>query len=92
MMSTLTTDHEFDLMVNYQINIESQSTIVRNAPEDEFQYSLYEINKPYPTYAQYLNGNDFDESLLIMNSFSLEMVTDVQELRRKDFKSSLVMA
>lgn len=61
-------DTEFEIMADYQLAIESKSVIVENALEDPYRYSLYSIAEPYPTYDEYMNGNDFDEAELIAES------------------------
>lgn len=88
----LNLDREFELMVKYQITVESKSVVVKNNKHDEFPYSLYEIVEPYPTYEEYLHCNEFDEGQLIMNSLSLPVLDVVQERRRKEFKPMLILA
>lgn len=79
----LTIENEFDLMVNYQIAIESKSVIITNDLRDKYRYSLYTIVKPFPTYEEYINGNEFDEGTLIKSSSSLDDLTLLQNSRRK---------
>lgn len=72
---------ELDLMVQYTTIIKSRSVIVQNAPNDPDRYTLYEICEPYPSYEEYMNGNEFDEGLLIRNSPSLNLLKLVQSKR-----------
>jgi len=72
-------DSEFELMANYQICIESKAFIVENSKKDLHRFSLYHIEEPYPTYEEYMNGNDFNETTLIRSSNSLEEIKVIQD-------------
>jgi hypothetical protein len=81
-MSTpvLNVEVEFDLMANYQTIIENKSVIIENSDKDEFKYSLFKVKKPYPTYEEYLNGNEFEEGKLIKHSSSIDELQSLQRL------------
>jgi hypothetical protein len=78
----LSVETEFDLMVTYQRTIESKSVIIENDLRDKERYSLYSVSKPFPTYEEFLNGNEFDEQELIMSSSSIDALQLVQDSRR----------
>lgn len=78
----LMVDTELDMMVDYQLAIESKSVIVENALEDPERYSLYSITDNVPTYDDYMNGNDFDEDQLLASSNNKEELKILQEERR----------
>jgi hypothetical protein len=78
----LSVETEFDLMVNYQRTVESKSVIVENDLKDKERYSLYTVSEPFPTYEEFLNGNEFDEQELIMSSSSIDALQLVQDSRR----------
>lgn len=77
----LTIETEFELMADYQTAVETKSIIVENALNDKHRYSLYSIEEPFPTYEEYLNGNDFDEHGLIKSSSSLDELKLLQKTR-----------
>lgn len=79
----LTVDTEFELMLNFQLAIESKSVIVENDVRDKHRYSLYSIAEPFPSYEEYINGDDFDEQKLIKSSSSYDELKLLQEKRRK---------
>lgn len=78
----LNVEQELDLMIEYQNALESKSVIVKNSPRDEFRFSLFEIVEPYPTYNEYLHGNEFDEGQLIKHSASKEEMKKLQAKRK----------
>lgn len=79
----LTVETEFELMADYQMSIESKTVIVMNSLQDKFRYSLYSISEPFPTYDEYMNGNDFDEDELIESSNNPDDLRVIQKARRK---------
>src|SRR6478609_2120527 len=79
---SLAIETEFELMADYQTAIESKSVIVENALEDPFRYSLYAISEPFPTYEEYMNGNDFDEEELLAESNTRDELQIVQNERK----------
>lgn len=78
----LTIDREFDLMVKYQLAIETTSVIIKNAPSDAYTYSLIRIEEPFPSYIDYLNGNDFNELDVITASDSMDYLLSLQDSKR----------
>lgn len=79
----LNVETEFDLMVNYQIAIESKSVIVENDLRDKHRYSLVAVEEPFPSYEEYLNGDDFEETKIIRSSSSYDELRMIQDERRK---------
>jgi len=75
----LSIEDEFHLMADYQNAIECKSVIVENALNDKHRYSLVEISEPFPTYEEYINGNDFDEGEIIISSSSMEDLKEHQK-------------
>jgi len=73
---------EFDLMADYQIVIESKCVVVVNSPKDSFRYSLVTIVEPIPSYIEYLNGHDFEECEIIMNSNNVAQLIALQNTFR----------
>lgn len=80
--SLLDVESEFELMVKYQRSIESQSVLIEHSLKDQFAYGLYNVVKPYPTYEEYLNGNDFIEGELIAQHSDIVQLEKVQDQRR----------
>jgi hypothetical protein len=74
-------DDQIDLMIRYQNILESKSVIVQNDEEDEHPYSLYTVENPFPTYNDYLNGNEFDEGELIAHCQTYEQAIELQKGR-----------
>jgi hypothetical protein len=74
----LNVDEEFELMVNYQVSIETSSIVVRNDHRDKYDYTLYSIVEPYPSYEDYLNGNDFDYGKVLYESNNLDSIMRLQ--------------
>lgn len=82
MYSSLQVETKFDIMANYQTAIESKSVIVKNSPTDQYQYSLYMIVEPFPTFEEYINGNEFDEGELLEHSSNVSYLNHQQDVRR----------
>lgn len=83
---------EFELMADYQVVIESKSVVVENSERDQYRYSLYNVSEPFPTYEEYCHGNEFDEAKVIANSNNLNELKSLQQQRRTEFKSALMLA
>lgn len=83
---------QFDLMVKFQTAIESKSVIVQNSPKCKFAFSLYEISAPYPTFEEYLEGNDFNEGDPINHSSDIVQLEHSQAVRRNIFSGIMVLA
>jgi hypothetical protein len=75
---------EFELMVKYQRILESEAVVIEHAPQDAHQYGLYTVLKPYPTYEEYMLGNDFIEDKLIMSWSDLVQLEALQDKLRKE--------
>lgn len=78
----LDVETEFDLMVKYQVAIETKTVIIKNAPGDAYLYSLVAIDEPFPSYIDYLNGDDFDELVIITVSNSIDYLQSMQDKKR----------
>lgn len=54
---------QFTLLCDYGDIISSQTTIVQTEFRNEFL--LYKVVKPFPTFDEYCEGNDFEEGELL---------------------------
>lgn len=80
--SLLDIDSEFELMVKYSRTIESKSVLVEHSLKDQFAYGLYNVLRPYPTYEEFVNGNDFIEGEIILASSNIVQLEHMQDGRR----------
>jgi hypothetical protein len=78
----LTMESKFELMVAYQVSIESNSIIIENAENDPYRYTLYEIAEQV-SYEEYINGNEFELGRILKHSNSTDDLHFIQEGRRK---------
>jgi hypothetical protein len=90
-MIKMNIDQEFELMVNYQVSIESNSIVVRNDHKDKYDYTLYSIVKPYPSYEDYLNGNDFEYGKVLYESNNLDSILESQDNMRAKIGSTVTI-
>ena len=80
--SLLDIESEFEMMVEYQRTIESKSVLVEHSLKDEFAYGLYNIVHPYPSYEEFINGNEFIEGDLIEANSDIVQLEKLQDVRR----------
>lgn len=73
---------KFNLMVEYQRTIESQSIISNHSPQDQCAYGLYTLEQPIPSFEEYVEGNEFSEGILIAESSDIVQIMGMQDERR----------
>lgn len=54
---------QFTLLCDYGDIVSSQATIIQDRFKNEFL--LYKVVKPFPTFEEYCEGNDFEEGELL---------------------------
>lgn len=82
---------EFNLLCNYGEIISSHSIVVQNDDRDKFKYSLYKVLEPFPTFDEYVKGEEFDEGDLIANCDSMDEVLAVQNTYKFKHKTPVLI-
>lgn len=72
----VTENSQFDLLCAYGDIITSKSIIVENETRDQFL--LFKIVEPFPTFEEFLLGEEFEEGDLITTFGSLEQAKEAQ--------------
>lgn len=58
-------DVQFELLITYGNIIKCKSIISQLDDKDKFSYALIAVEKPYPTFDEYVKGVEFEENELI---------------------------
>jgi len=84
-------EQEFDLLCNYGVVVASRSIVVENDERDKYRYSLYKVLEPFPTFDEYVRGEEFDEGELIVNCRTMDEILFAQNKYKIQVNSPILV-